>query len=72
MKAHEIFFWSGLISWVLACICISAIGIKNSTWFGKYKPVHTDLKTVDVKIAKSSAILFAIGIFFFVLGFWFE
>lgn len=72
MKSYEIMFWTGLILWVAACIGLSAIGLRNSTWFGEHKSVLSGLKPGDIKIAKGSAVLFCIGLLFFVLGFWLE
>ena len=72
MKSYEIMFWAGLISSVSACIGLSAIGLKNSTWFGTHRSLLFDLKPVDIKIAKCSAVLFLVGLFFFGLGFWLQ
>jgi len=55
---------------VAACIGISAIGLRNSTWFGTYRSPLSNLKPVDVKIAKVSAVLFSVGVLLFVFGFW--
>ena len=63
------FFWSGLLFCVAACIGISAIGLRNSTWFGTYRSVFSKLKPLDVKIAKASAALFSIGVVLFIIGF---
>ena len=68
--SYEVIFWTGLILWVGACLGISAIGIRNSTWFNTYSSPLSNLKPVDIKLAKSSAVLFLIGLLFFVLGFW--
>ena len=70
MKSYEMMFWAGLILWLAACLGISAIGIRNSTWFGTYRSPLSNLKPVDIKIAKGSAVLFFMGLLFFSLGFW--
>lgn len=70
MKSYEIMFWVGLISWVAAGIGLSAIGLRNTTWFGTHRSILSNLKPVDIKISKGSALLFVIGFLFFVLGFW--
>lgn len=64
MKSYEIMFWAGLISWVAACIGLSAIGLRNSTWFGTHRSLLSGLKPVDIKIAKGSAFLFFVGLLF--------
>ena len=70
MKLYEMIFWSGLILVVAACLGISAIGLRNSTWFGTYRSPLSKLKPVDIKIVKASAALFSIGVLLFVIGFW--
>ncbi|MDY6844693.1 MAG: hypothetical protein SVW57_11430 [Thermodesulfobacteriota bacterium] len=70
MKSYEVMFWSGLISWIVACIGLSAIGLRNSTWFGMHRSLLSALKPVDIKIAKGSALFFLVGLLFFGLGFW--
>jgi len=62
-------FWSGLISWIVACIGLSAIGLRNSLWFGIHRSLLSALKPVDIKIAKGSALCFLVGLLFFGLGF---
>ena len=70
MELYEMIFWSGLILVVAAGFGISAIGLRNSTWFGTYRSPLSKLKPVDIKIAKVSAGLFSIGVLLFVIGFW--
>jgi len=70
LQLYEMIFWAGLIFCVAACIGISAIGLRNSTWFGTYRSPLSNLKPVDVKIAKVSAVLFSVGVLLFVFGFW--
>jgi hypothetical protein len=65
-------FWLALILCVFACVGISAIGLRNSTWFGTYRSPLSNLKPVDIKIAKISAVLFSAGVLLFVIGFWFK
>lgn len=69
MNFSEIFFGAGLILLIIACIGISIIGIRNSTWFGKHKNYLSDLDQVDMKIAKYSTILLFFSIIFFIVGF---
>jgi len=72
LKSYTVIFWSGLILWIGSCLGISVIGIRNSVWGGPYKSILSDLKPVDIKIAKACAALFFIGLFLFVLGFLFK
>ena len=72
MKSYEIMFWSGLISWMVACIGLGTIGLRNSTRFGMHRSLLSALKPVDVKIAKGSVVFFLVGLLFFGLGFWLE
>jgi hypothetical protein len=65
-------FLAGLIAWVAACIGLSAIGLSNSTWFGSHRSLLSDLKPVDITIAKGSAVLFLVGLLLFALGFWLQ
>ena len=37
MQLYEMIFWLALILFVTACVGISAIGLRNSTWFGTYR-----------------------------------
>ena len=70
MQLYEMIFWLALILCVAACVGISAIGLRNSTWFGTYRSPLSNLKPVDIKIAKASAVLFSVGVLLFVIGFW--
>ncbi len=70
MKSYEVMFWSGLISWIVACIGLGAIGLRNSTWFGTHRSLLSSLKPAGIKIAKASALFFLFGLLFFGLGFW--
>jgi len=72
MKSYEAIYWIGLCSWVAACIGLSWIGLRNTTFLGTHRPVTSRLKPVDIKISKVSAVLFFIGLCFFILGFWME
>jgi hypothetical protein len=69
LKSYTVIFWSGLILWIGSCLGIGVIGIRNSVWGRPFKPILSNLKPVDIKIAKACAVLFIIGLLLFILGF---
>jgi hypothetical protein len=71
VKTYEVLFLSGSVFCIAAVLGISAIGLRNSTWFGTYKSPLSKLGPVDIKIAKVSAVLFSIGAVLFIIGFMF-
>lgn len=70
MNSYEIMFWAGLILLVAACIGLSAIGLRNTSFFGTHRSILSDLRPIDIKIAKISGVLFLFSMLFFGLGFW--
>jgi hypothetical protein len=65
-------FWAGLILLVAACIGLSTIGLRNTSFLGTHKSILSDLRPIDIKIAKISGVLFLFALLFFGLGFWFQ
>ena len=72
MKNYEHFFWAGLIALVVSCIGVGVIALKSTSVLGPRRSLFSNLKSVDIKIIKISAILFLVSILSFGIGFWFE
>jgi hypothetical protein len=67
IKYQELLFGVGLILWVGSACCLSLIGFRNSAWY-RYQSVVSELSPLDIKIAKLSGLLFALGIIAFIVG----
>ena len=71
MILSEVLFFLALVFWIIACLGISAIGLRNTHWLGTNTSLFAELGTIDRKIAKYSIISFLIGTFFLIAGFLF-
>ena len=72
MDSYEMMFWAGLILLVVACIGLSAIGLRNTSFWGTHRSISSDLRPLDIKIAKISGVLFVISLLSFCFGFWLQ
>lgn len=68
LKYQELLFGVGLILWVGSACCLSIIGFRNSAWY-RYQSVVSELAPLDIKLAKLSGLLFALGSIAFIVGF---
>jgi len=67
LEYQEILFGMGLLLWVGSACCLSIIGLRNSASFYS-QSIASELAPTDIKLAKVSGILFALGILVFIVG----
>jgi hypothetical protein len=60
--------WVGLISWIIAAICLSIIGVRRSIKYGALFHWMKPSDPPDVKPAQLAGLLFIAVVFFFILG----
>ncbi len=68
MQIYEILYWVGLISWIIAALCLSYIGVRRSIKYGALFHWMEPLDQPDIKPAQLAGLLFIIGLAFFILG----
>ncbi len=68
MPVHEMLYWIGLISWIIAALCLSIIQVRRSIKYGSLFHWMKPLEPVDVKFAGIAGIVFICGLIFFILG----
>ncbi len=68
LEIYEYFYWIGMGLLFISCCFIGVIGLKNIHSLFPFVSIFNKLRPFDVKLAKYSGILFALGILFFIVG----
>ena len=68
MSVSEIPNWIGAICWIVSAICVACVGAKYQIKHGFFRSVGVELNEQDKRLVKIAAILFFVGILFFIVG----
>ena len=65
---YEMLYWMGLVSCIIAAICLSIMQLLRSIKYGSLFHWLKPLYPIDVKLLGIAGILFLAGLSFFILG----
>ncbi len=68
MQISEIVHWIGAICWIVSAICVAYVGVEYQIKYGFFRSIGVELNEKDKRLLKIAAILFFIGLFFFLFG----